>query len=227
MKNKIIIISVLILANCISCQMGEKKSQFNFDFEQVSNNFPVGWEKGIGDGAACYKNNYDVYLDSAIRKNGKYSAVIEYKEGAPSFQSLAFELPNNYEGEQIILTGYIKTEDVTDGHAGLWMRIDPQVAFDNMKERGIVGTTDWTKYEVSLQMNPNETRQIVIGALLAGKGKMWIDNLTVTIDGEDITNAKIIKKPTNRTSFRRNKKATPLITFEGYLHSFVKISVVS
>jgi hypothetical protein len=27
---------------------------------------------------------------------------------------------------------------------GLWMRIDPSIAFDNMNQNGIKGTTDWT-----------------------------------------------------------------------------------
>ena len=70
------------------------------------------------------------------------------------------------------------------------MRIDPSIAFDNMNKKGIKGTTDWTKYEISLAMNPEKTKQIVIGGLLVGKGKMWLDNLNVSIDGKDIKDIK-------------------------------------
>jgi C-terminal processing protease CtpA/Prc len=70
------------------------------------------------------------------------------------------------------------------------MRIDPSLGFDTMQNRGIVGTTDWTKYEITLPMNPNKTEKIVIGGLLEGKGKMWIDDLKVTIDGKEIQNVK-------------------------------------
>jgi len=220
MKTQSHIILIFVLAICMGCQSGENQSEenhakFNLDFEQVSNNRPIGWVEGTCVG------NYAIYLDSAISQNGKYSAVIEFKENrTASFHSLAFILPDNYEGQQITLSGYIKTENVTDGYAGLWMRIDPQIAFDNMNERGVIGTTDWTKYEVSLQMNPDATTQIVIGGLLVGKGKMWLDNLTITIDGEDIANAKILKKPAPKTALSRKEKATlkkyiyPLRTFE-------------
>lgn len=50
------------------------------------------------------------------------------------------------------------------------------------------------KYEITLEMSPKNTQQIVIGALLTGKGKMWVDNLKLSIDGKDIENAKIFEK---------------------------------
>ncbi|MDR2913864.1 MAG: hypothetical protein LBV74_03365 [Tannerella sp.] len=49
-------------------------------------------------------------------------------------------------------------------------------------------------YEITLPLNPPQTKKIVIGALLTGKGKMWVDDIRVTIDGEDIANAKIVEK---------------------------------
>ena len=160
----------------------------NLDFEKTVNNFPTGWNNFGG-------TNYQIYSDSTTVNNGKYSAVIEYsnKETA-TFKALGFTLPSNYDGKQITLTGYIKTENVTDGYAGLWMRIDPQIAFDNMQEKGIKGTTDWTKYEITLAMNPDETKQIVVGGLLVGKGKMWLDNFHITIDGKEFYDLKPYEK---------------------------------
>jgi hypothetical protein len=58
-------------------------------------------------------------------------------------------------------------------------------------KNGVMGTTNWTKYEVTLDMNPEKTQQIVVGGLLVGKGKMWIDDLKVTIDGKDINSLKV------------------------------------
>jgi hypothetical protein len=43
------------------------------------------------------------------------------------------------------------------------MRIDPQIAFDNMNNRGITGTTDWKEYEIVLPLKPKSTDRIVIG----------------------------------------------------------------
>jgi hypothetical protein len=76
-------------------------------------------------------------------KSGKYAAVFQYDGASSNFKALGFNLPANYEGDTITLSGYIKTENVTDGYAGLWMRIDPEIAFDNMYNRGITGSTDW------------------------------------------------------------------------------------
>ncbi|MBK9737853.1 MAG: hypothetical protein IPO92_24125 [Saprospiraceae bacterium] len=70
-------------------------------------------------------------------KSGKYSASIEFKEGNPDFKAWAFAIPDSHAGNKITLTGYIKTENVTDGYAGLWMRIDPSIAFDNMNKNGV------------------------------------------------------------------------------------------
>ncbi|GHU89116.1 hypothetical protein FACS1894155_05370 [Bacteroidia bacterium] len=102
-------------------------------------------------------------------------------------------LSENYEGKKITLSGYIKTENITDGYAGLWMRIDPQIAFDNMQQNGVTGTTDWRKYEITLDMNPSRTQQIVFGGLLVGKGKMWLDDLKISIDGRNIEKLKPYK----------------------------------
>ncbi len=178
---------LLGVAFIISCTTKEKLSKLNFDFENSEKEVPTGWDN-FGS------PNYILAIDSAIAISGKYSASLEYKEGNPDFKAWAFTIPDNYDGKKITLTGYIKTENVTDGYAGLWMRIDPNIAFDNMSKNGVVGTTDWTKYEVTLDMNPEETKQIVVGGLLVGKGKMWIDDLQVNIDGKDIKGLKPLEK---------------------------------
>lgn len=146
-----------------------------------------GWDN-FGSGL------YQISLDSAIVESGKYSVCIESGQGGSGYKALGFTLPENYKGKKITLSGYIKTENVSEGWAGLWMRIDPSIAFDNMQSIGIMGTTNWKKYEVTLAMNPSKTQKIVVGALLAGKGKIWIDNLKVTIDGKDIKECKPFEK---------------------------------
>lgn len=50
-----------------------------------------------------------------------------------------------YKGKRIRLSGLLKSQDVV-GWAGLWMRVDQRkeaVAFDNMQDRSIKGTTGW------------------------------------------------------------------------------------
>ncbi|MNJ91841.1 Peptidase family S41 [compost metagenome] len=162
----------------------EKQRPLNVDFEETEGNKPVGWNN-FGSEA------YQIYSDSVTVKSGKFSVVIESTGEESGFKALAWNLPDNYAGKVIRLKGFIKTENVTGGYAGLWMRIDPQLGFDNMNKRGVIGTTDWQEYEIMLPLNPKKTDQIVIGGLLVGKGKMWLDDFTVSIDGKDISDPGI------------------------------------
>ena len=94
-------------------------------------------------------------------------------------------------GHRITLSGYIKTEDVENGFAGFWMRVDGSqgspVAFDNMGDRGPKGTTAWTRYEITLNA-PADARAIYFGALHPGTGTAWFDSLEIEIDGVPYTN---------------------------------------
>src|SRR5690606_30558591 len=157
---------LLIASLCGACQSHNPRPVYNFDFETVNEGMPEGWG---GNGNENYKQS----LDSVITKSGNYAAVLEFTGDTPNFGTWAFTLPENYPGKKITFSGYIKTEDV-EGYAGLWMRIDPQIAFNNMQQEGISGTNDWKHYTFTLDMKPERTDQIVLGALLVGKGKMWI-----------------------------------------------------
>lgn len=89
-------------------------------------------------------------------------------------------------GKRVRFSGFIKTEDVTDGFAGLWCRVDGAsgvLAFDNMQNRGIKGTTDWREYSIELPVAANATN-INFGALFPGKGTAWFDDFKVELDGK-------------------------------------------
>ncbi len=187
MKKSIFTSIALFLVVITSCQTKTTLSKLNLDFEIAANGIPAGWDNF---GSA----NYTIAIDSTIKRNGKYAASIEFKEGEANYRAWSFTIPDNYQGKKITLSGYLKTENVTDGYAGLWMRIDPSIAFDNMENNGVKGTTDWTKFEITLDMNPEKTKQILIGGLLVGKGKMWVDDLSISIDGKDIKDLKPIER---------------------------------
>lgn len=176
MKNPVFSI---IAAFFIQIGHAQTIQKLNLDFEQIEKGYPVKWED-FGS------KNSKIYPDSTCVKSGKFSVVIENSGGMPDYKALALNLPGNYAGKSIRLTGFVKTENVIGGFAGLWMRIDPEVAFDNMNNRGITGTTDWKEYEITLPLNPQKTDKIVIGGLLVGKGKIWLDGLSITIDGKDL-----------------------------------------
>ncbi|GAB3416815.1 S41 family peptidase [Niabella aquatica] len=96
-------------------------------------------------------------------------------------------MKEKFKGDSITLSGYIKTDGVTDGYAGLWIRVDPNVGFSNMDNKGVKGTTNWTKYSITVPLNSGKYEGINFGGMLFGKGRMWVDDLTITIDGKDIS----------------------------------------
>jgi hypothetical protein len=84
---------------------------------------------------------------------------------------------------RVRMSAQIKTDAVEDW-AGMWMRVDgtetnpstgypDTVAFDNMGTRPIVGTTEWTTYEIVLDV-PAEISGIYFGVLVSSKGSAWI-----------------------------------------------------
>lgn len=177
-----IFIFFVSLSGCSQTSKDRNDVQYlNLDFEQNENGYPTDWNKAGSKG-------YKIYTDSTNAKSGKFSVVIESTGNESGFEAVSVNLPHNYVGKTIRLSGYIKTEGITEGYAGLWMRIDPEIAFDNMgmRDKGIKGTTDWKKHEITLPLNPRKTDRILVGGLLVGKGKMWLDNLQVSIDGKDL-----------------------------------------
>ena len=178
----------LLLSFLTITTFGQKKEipvNFNFGCETIVGGKPIGWDH-FGNSA------YLIAIDSTQVKSGKYSISIQSSGEKSDFKAWAFTIPNSYPGKKITLSGFVKTENITDGYAGLWMRIDPSIAFDNMNSRGIKGTTEWQKYEITLNLKPETTKQIVIGGLLVGKGKMWLDDFQITIDGNNIETLKPI-----------------------------------
>ena len=182
MKNLI----TFFLSLAVSLTLNAQKTTINLNFENIENGFPKDWNV-FGDGSGI------VMISDQVVMEGKSAMYFENQE-SDGFKALALNLPQTYAGKSIILSGFIKTENVSDGFAGLWMRIDPDIAFENMQSRGITGTTNWKKYEITLKMQPELTDKIVIGALLTGKGKMWVDDFHITVDGKDIHDAKIYQK---------------------------------
>ena len=112
-------------------------------------------------------------------------------------------------GKTVRFSAWIKTENVRDGYAGLWWRVDgpgegtnrTQLAFDNSQfrfidgkpdanngtVRGATGTTPWTLYEFELPVGKTASN-INFGVLFSGTGTAWVDSMKVELDGEPYSN---------------------------------------
>jgi hypothetical protein len=99
-----------------------------------------------------------------------------------------------YLGKRIRLSANLKSDDVKEW-GGLWMRVEdarpPEggypllLAFDNMQDRSIKGTTGWQTYSVVLDV-PERATDIYIGFLLYGPGTLWASGIKVEIVGSDV-----------------------------------------
>jgi hypothetical protein len=59
------------------------------------------------------------------------------------------------------------------------------LAFDNMQDRPIKGTSGWTRHEIVLDVAPEATF-VSFGILLNGAGQAWIDDLSVDVVAKDV-----------------------------------------
>lgn len=184
------IISLLFILFIQYGSAQERKISYNLDFEEIDNGIPVYWDGFYSD------ENYKIALDSTVVKSGKYSVAIESLGESPGSKYISNVIPN-YNGKTISLSGYIKTQGITEGYAALWLEINHSNGFELIAfndEMRIKGNTDWQKYEITLDMNPRNTKDIVFYGVLSGKGKIWIDDLRITIDGTDIEELKPYEK---------------------------------
>lgn len=140
-----------------------------------------GWGGG-GEG-------YDLSADTTVKHGGKASGAIQSGAQPGVFASLTQGFAaDDYRGKRLRMTAFVRSKEI-DGWTGLWMRIDGKdktgLAFDNMSDRQIKGTTDWQSYAVVLDV-PQEAEQIYFGVLLAGKGQVWVDDFKLEAVGQDV-----------------------------------------
>ncbi len=146
---------------------------FSFDL-------PEGWII-----AGNEPNSYNMGTAPGEGRDGKNCATIQSKDKKIKGFGTLMQIisAEKYKGQRVKLSAYIKAEQVTDW-CGLWMRADglnkEMLAFDNMGNRPIKGTTDWKKTEVVLDI-PDKTNKIAFGTLLSGVGKVWIDDYRMEI----------------------------------------------
>ncbi|MBV8729863.1 MAG: AraC family transcriptional regulator, partial [Acidobacteriia bacterium] len=125
-------------------------------------------------------------VDSQALYGGRPSAYLKYVSVNPpvggGFGTLMQSFnAKQYNGQRVRFSAYVKSEAVQNW-AGLWMRVDKVtndkrqvVAFDNMQDRAIKGTTGWQHYEVVLDV-PDDSTLIALGILVDGSGTVWLNS---------------------------------------------------
>jgi len=169
----------------------------NLDMEQVSAqaHLPTGWVPSYMVRApSTFSKGYQATADSVVRHGGRYALRIQ-ATGQPRTEGeygiAGLHLPAAFKGKTIKLTGFLKTDQVQGGAAGLWMRIDgPEgpLAFDRMEKQPVPGTADWQPYSITLPL-ADEARNIYVGGLLMTTGTLWLDDLTLTVNDKPLAQA--------------------------------------
>ena len=167
----------------------------------VSLDVPKDWHI-----AGSKPKSYEMGLEKSTEEGKKNTVTIKSIENEINgFGTLMQNsLPKEFLGKRIKMSGEMKSSDVK-AWAGFWLRVDQEkskkpLAFDNMSERPVKGNSDWTKYEIVLDI-PKEASNLAYGALLNGTGQIWFDNIKFEVVSKDEKttgkNGKQLARPTN------------------------------
>ena len=148
---------------------------------------PSGWQ-AFTDGTI----DYAVRSDVARREGGQGFAGVTIKSNVASPRGtgmLAQSIrADAYRGKRVRLSGYLKAIGINEGTAELWMRVDGEGVVqtsDYMQNRPLMGTRDWGREEIVLDI-PQNAIGITFGFLLSGSGQVWLDDLQMEVVGDDV-----------------------------------------
>jgi hypothetical protein len=178
---------VAVIGRSQSVRRSDLAQILNFESHETGE-MPRGWGGGPRE---------TLFADDKIVHSGKWAVRLERDAAsAGKFSAISIGIPVDFPGTSIELRGFLKTENVGD-FAGLWMREDGDggsVAFDNMQNRQVKGTHEWTEYSIVLPLR-SEAKNLVFGVLSGGTGTTWADDLQLLVDGKPIWDTPTVEKP--------------------------------
>jgi hypothetical protein len=155
----------------------------------AADGLPTGWLK-----AGSHPQNYEMVTDTAVKHGGKAGAHIKFiganAEGFGTLMQMC--KADDYRGKRVRMSAWMKTEDAES--ANLWLRVDgvkSTLGFDNMGNRAVTGTSEWKKYELTVDV-PAEAVNIAFGAFVAGKGQAWVDDYSFEVVGKEVPSTNML-----------------------------------
>ncbi len=140
---------------------------------------PEGWFtfQHAGD------KSYSFALDATDPHGGARSLRIDYI-GPEPYGAVAqpFEV-GAHAGKLARYTAWMRTRDVGGPGAGLTLLLLSKgavVSQNFMDDKLVTGTTGWTRYTLTLPI-PQGAGRIEVGAMLQGKGSLWLDDAVLEI----------------------------------------------
>lgn len=160
---------------------------------------PIGWFMGAGGNLGKYASS----LDHDGPLEGAACARLSSQSATPAEFATLMQAANaaSFIGKRVRFTAQVKSKDVA-GSAYLWFRADradgASIAFDNMQNRPIRGSTDWQLYSLVLDV-PESATVLAYGIGLSGSGTTWLDAAQIEVVDQTVpTSGKkrnILPKP--------------------------------
>jgi beta-lactamase regulating signal transducer with metallopeptidase domain len=143
---------------------------------------PVGWWKNGSN-----LPGYEVGLDRSQTRAKPASAYVKSLVPQPAGFCGMMQMCNaeNFRGKRIQLSAWVKAVEASKG-AQLWFRIDGEkvagqpamLGFDNMQDRPVQGSKDWTQCSVVLDV-PDDAQALAYGFFMTGTGAAYINDFKI------------------------------------------------
>jgi len=175
----ICVINMLFFSSCVTTS---QDWDINSDFEEEESGQPIGWTYNVSA-----EEGYSMVLDSQVRRSGNYALRIQADADSPHVWAGAAtrQIPVWFKMRDVRLRGYVKWKAVSEGFAGLWCRVERWDGISRYEQQGNFENNeseDWGWYEIPVPVD-EQARQIQFGGLLRGPGTVWLDSLTLEVDG--------------------------------------------
>ena len=123
-----------------------------------ADDLPAGWFR-----AGSHPTSYEMGVDPKGSCSGEACGFIKGRGAQPEGFGTLMQMIDaaEYRGKRVRFSAHVKAAGIVNW-AGLWMRVDgapsagspmpPMLGFDNMNDRPIKGTADWTRHDVVLDL---------------------------------------------------------------------------
>ena len=173
-----------------------ESQQLNLDMEDVhAYGRPAVWRLGHNITRPIV---HRMLADSSVKHGGGYSMKLYSNSNRADFASSFIQIALPVTGKVVVLKAFLKIEKVQAGLGTLFLALlsndTTVVAYDNMftSAKALRGTQDWTELTITLEIAQNVTR-INFGCILEGAGTLWMDDVSLSIDGTEINKATVLQ----------------------------------
>lgn len=138
---------------------------------------------------------YEIGLDPTVTYENNLCVTIKSRPAPTGFAALLQEIKAEaYRGKRLRFSAAVRPVDV-ENRAALFMRIDDasgkMLAFDNMRNRPVTGTSDWGHHAIVLDI-ASDAEVITFGIFLSLKGQVWMSDVSLSVVDKDVPTTDIL-----------------------------------